>query len=115
METAGLVDQLLNVHRNRYRFREAACLRAQALAAFAIRAASDSRVWISSRQATTASLKTGLAILSSKVVGTVTLWWPPKSSEFRAILWLLLDYEQIWCPRLAHAELARARIVCGRI
>jgi hypothetical protein len=35
-------------------------------------------------------IKNRLGHLVLQLAGTVTLWWALKSSEFRAILWLLL-------------------------
>jgi hypothetical protein len=67
MQTSGFVDQLFDVHRDRNAFRDAGRLPAlaEASAAFAICAASKRREWISVKQATIASLKTGLAMSAS--------------------------------------------------
>ena len=57
MQTSGFADQLLDIHR-------------------------DGNAFLSVRQATIASLKTGLAMAFPHLMGTVTLRSPLKSSEF---------------------------------
>jgi hypothetical protein len=68
MQTSGFVDKLLHIHRDGNAFRNAA--RACAgFGSFCNLAASESREWISVRQATIASLKTRLAMAFSNLMG----------------------------------------------
>jgi hypothetical protein len=106
MQPPGFVDQLLDIHRNRHALGDAARDSAS-LGSLGDPAASLRREWISVRQAFIASLMAAVSTPFLRLLTwTVTLRCPPKSSEFCAIFWLLLNVSD-------HKMLARASENCG--
>src|SRR5215216_3053819 len=89
MQTSGFVDQLLDIHRDGNAFRDAARARASLSSFCNLRGLGKTRMNLGKAgDDRLVENRFGHSFFPN-LMGTVTLRPPLKSSEFRAILWLL--------------------------